>query len=182
MKHFIRTITFICAICMLITILPTSSLAADLTESSFCDGVLIESVPFSISPNGDVEIDGMYIGSCYTPTTHVSLEDPVVGTFSFYYNGLDSNDNPKYTVNMSMVSQKNLTKSVLKVKPQGHLFWTSHSKNHSGKTGSNTYSYTYEGNAPDPKTTYCYVKGSVTISDGTTYNIPQWKLQKPFGS
>lgn len=161
--------------------LSTNSLAAEvqtvetvdtnsISTMSETQGELIDSVSFTISRDGEVKFDSE------VDAQSVSLEDVVTGTFNYYSNGLDSQKRPQYTVVLSIVSETNLKKSVLSTKAEGVSTWHDNTKNHSGKVGTNIRTYVYTSSNP-PSNPYCYVKAKITISDGTTYYIPKYKLK-----
>lgn len=168
-----------------ITTLGSTCLAADsgtaevqdvmpLTRSEEQAGEVIDVVYFEIAANGKVDFFDEKPSAKST-----RLEDPVIGSYVYTYHGLDGNKKPKYSVKLSMVSKTKLKKSVLSTKAENVTSWNNKSANHSTKIASNTRTYVYSKNAPSNP--YCKAKSSITISDGTTYKIPETTLRNAIG-
>lgn len=102
------------------------------------------------------------------------IEDPVVATFNYYYDGINSNNEPQYTVEMEAVGTTIIKKTKLQTKAEGLLTWSSKTKSHSSYTATNSITYSYTKNPPSNP--YVYAKADITINDGTVYRIPQHKL------
>ena len=127
--------------------------------------LLLDTWTVSISADGTVK---------EANTTQIRAEDPVLVTFNYYYDGINSNNEPEYTVTMEAVGQTKIKKTKLQTKAEGVSTWASSTKNHNSYVASNSITYSYTKNPPSNP--YVYAKASITIEDGTVYPIPQHKL------
>ncbi len=173
--------TLFCAVCALNCFAAETSETESAPTETFRNKnnaeVLLDSISFSISSNGVVRVWDNTDNANTPKLVEPKLEDVVTGTIEYYIKGIDAKQRTKYAVRMSIVSEKNLKKSVLETKAQGTSSWHSNSKNHVGKTGINERVFVYSKNPP--ANPYCYAKASITISDGTVYKIPQRKYTNP---
>lgn len=53
------------------------------------------------------------------------IEDEVVATFHYYYDGINSNGEPQYTVTMDAVGETKIKKTKLQTKAEGTSTWAS---------------------------------------------------------
>ncbi len=136
------------------------------TRAATGERILLDTWTVGISADGSVN---------ETNVKQARLEDAVAVTFKFYYDGINSNNEPQYTVTMTVTGETIIKKTKLQTKAQGVSTWASNTKNHSSYTAINSITYSYTSSNP-PSNPYVYAKASVTIKDGTVYSIPQHKL------
>lgn len=129
------------------------------------DRILLDTWTVSISADGSVK---------EVNAKQARIDDPVVATFNYYYDGINSNDEPQYTVTMEAVGQTKIKKSKLQTKAEGVSTWASNTESHNSYVASNSITYSYTSNPPSNP--YVYAKADITIEDGTVYRIPQHKL------
>ncbi len=134
-------------------------------------GIKLDSVSFAITSDGKVR----FIDEEELDVITSVFSNTVAGTFNYYYNGLNSLKQPRYSVVLKIFSETNLKSSVLSTKAQGVSDWHDNNAYHFGKTGTNTRNYVYTSSNP-PNNPYCYVKATIELSNGTTHNIPQHRL------
>ena len=98
-------------------------------------------------------------------------------TINYYYDGMDSQNRPGYTVEATMISSNlNISSSNLMTKAEGVSDWHENEVNHyTGKVAVNTRSYIYTNNPP--ANPYCEVKLYVTDSEDFEIYIGYTKLQ-----
>lgn len=101
----------------------------------------------------------------------------ITGAINYYYDGLDSQNRPGYTVEATMISSNlNISSSNLMTKAEGVSDWHENDVNHyTGKVAVNTRSYIYTSNPPTNP--YCEVKLYVTDSEDFEIYIGYTKLK-----
>ncbi len=109
-------------------------------------------------------------------TTYQS-DNVITGSINYYYDGMDSQNRPGYTVEATMISSNlNISSSNLMTKAEGVSDWHENEVNHyTGKVAVNTRSYIYTNNPP--ANPYCEVKLYVTDSEDFEIYIGYTKLQ-----
>ena len=109
-------------------------------------------------------------------TTYQS-DNVITGSINYYYDGMDSQNRPGYTVEATMISSNlNISSSNLMTKAEGVSDWHENEVNHyTGKVAVNTRSYIYTNNPP--ANPYCEVKLYVTDSKDFEIYIGYTKLQ-----
>ena len=82
-------------------------------------GIKLDSVSFAITSDGKVR----FIDEEELDVITSVFSDTVSGTFNYYYNGLNSLKQPRYSVVLKIFSETNLKSSVLSTKAQGVSDW-----------------------------------------------------------
>ncbi|NMB43173.1 MAG: hypothetical protein GX995_03455 [Clostridiales bacterium] len=82
-------------------------------------GIKLDSVSFAITSDGKVR----FIDEEELDVITSVFSDTVAGTFNYYYNGLNSLKQPRYSVVLKIFSETNLKSSVLSTKAQGVSDW-----------------------------------------------------------
>lgn len=129
------------------------------------DRVLLDSWTVSISSDGSLTENS---------NANRRIEDPVLATFNYYYDGINGNNEPQYTVEMEAEGATKIKKTKFQTKAQGLSTWASNTETHNSYFASNSITYSYTSNPPSNP--YVYAKADITIEDGTVYRIPQHKL------
>lgn len=138
----------------------------------------IETVYFSVDKDGEVTIISG------ETETYKLVEDVIVGSYTFYDDGLKG-VNHYYEVQMTAtVIDKSdyFTYHSLSVKPKNNSSYlsavsASHASYLKKTTVSDAKQYYYAGSTPsDP---YVYVKSSFSVNGDTSYSIPEKKLTDP---
>lgn len=177
-----RVVSLLMSVCLLVGANCISSFASDADTSETAtirvydkntadirmannDRILLDTWTVSISADGSVK---------EVNAKQARIDDPVVATFNYYYDGINSNDEPQYTVTMEAVGQTKIKKSKLQTKAEGVSTWASNTESHNSYVASNSITYSYTSNPPSNP--YVYAKADITIEDGTVYRIPQHKL------
>jgi len=127
--------------------------------------ILLDTWTVSISPDGSVNENS---------NENQRTGDPVLTTFNYYYDGINGNNEPQYTVKMEAVGTTVIKKTKLQTKAEGLSTWSSNTKTHNSYTAKNSITYSYTKNPPSNP--YVYTKADITIDDGTVYSIPEHKL------
>lgn len=73
------------------------------------------------------------------PATALDIENRILGSMEYFYDGLDSSGRPQYTVKASMTSNPlKLKSSKLVTRAEGVNSWHTNEEDHNGYTGTNS--------------------------------------------
>lgn len=101
------------------------------------------------------------------------IENRILGSMEYFYDGLDSSGRPQYTVKASMTSNPlKLKSSKLVTRAEGVNSWHTNEEDHNGYTGTNSRSYVYTTPNP-PSNPYCEAILTATDEKGDEYAV--WK-------
>ena len=107
------------------------------------------------------------------PATALDIENRILGSMEYFYDGLDSSGRPQYTVKASMTSNPlKLKSSKLVTRAEGVNSWHTNEEDHNGYTGTNSRSYVYTTPNP-PSNPYCEAILTATDEKGDEYAV--WK-------
>ncbi len=140
-----RVVSLLMSVCLLVGANCVSSFASDADTSETAtirvydkntadirmannDRILLDTWTVSISADGSVK---------EVNAKQARIDDPVVATFNYYYDGINSNDEPQYTVTMEAVGQIKIKKSKLQTKAEGVSTWASNTESHNSYVASN---------------------------------------------
>lgn len=94
------------------------------------------------------------------PATALDIENRILGSMEYFYDGLDSSGRPQYTVKASMTSNPlKLKSSKLVTRAEGVNSWHTNEEDHNGYTGTNSRSYVYT--TPNPPSNLAIVESSL---------------------
>ena len=157
-----RAVSLLMSVCLLVGANCVSSFASDADTSETAtirvydkntadirmannDRILLDTWTVSISADGSVK---------EVNAKQARIDDPVVATFNYYYDGINSNDEPQYTVTMEAVGQIKIKKSKLQTKAEGVSTWASNTESHNSYVASNSITYSYTSNPPSEPAAY----------------------------
>lgn len=170
MRAFKKIIAFVSAMIVTLGLGSMPVFAADVSETQD-----VEYLPYSTYNSQSSELldksyfycDGTDSFFSETPIQESlvgSSNNVITGTLEYFYDGLDSQNRPQYTVTATIVSSPlTLKSSRMKTMAEGTSSWHTNEEDHSGHTGKNTRSYVYTKNPPTNP--YCKVRLWATDSE-----------------
>ena len=137
---------------------------------SFVNAVNVGLVTSIIQHN---RTQGVFLLCKITNLLIYSIENRILGSMEYFYDGLDSSGRPQYTVKASMTSNPlKLKSSKLVTRAEGVNSWHTNEEDHNGYTGTNSRSYVYTTPNP-PSNPYCEAILTATDEKGDEYAV--WK-------
>ncbi len=142
---------------------------ASKTNFDYSSRKLLKSVTFYIDDNGIAR------KSTQEDLTKNSREESI--EYKYYYDGINSNNEPQYTVELVATLSKNIRKTTLYTKAQGVDSWASNTKTHCSKSVTNSITYSYVNSNP-PSNPYVRARAKIRLTNGTTISVPQETLYR----